>query len=139
VAHAIGHPEWATDPRLQGVAGRVANIDVWRGPLAEFMATTSTDEVVRRFVEHDVPCSGVTTLAGVASHPQVVANATLTEHERGPYGRLREPRPPVDFSATPARIGAVPPALGADTDTVLASLGYTADELTQLRAAGAIA
>jgi crotonobetainyl-CoA:carnitine CoA-transferase CaiB-like acyl-CoA transferase len=139
MANAIGHPEWATDPRLQGVAGRVTNIDVWRGPLAEFLASTSTDEVVRRFVEHDVPCTGVTTLSDVASHPQVIANATLTEHDRGAYGRLREPRPPVDFSTTPARIGAVPPHLGADTDAVLTSLGYTPDELTALRATGAIA
>lgn len=139
MANAIGHPEWATDPRLQSVPTRMANIDVWRGPLAVFLSSTGTDEIVRRFVEHDVPCSAVTGLSDVASHPQVVANETLVEHERGAYGRMREPRPPVDFSHTPARIGAVPPALGADTDSVLASLGYTPAELAALRSSGAIA
>lgn len=139
MATAIGHPEWATDPRLQGVPARMANLDLWAGPLAAFISSTPTDEVVRRFVEHDVPCTGVTTLTDVASHPQVIANQSLIDHDRAPYGRLREPRPPVDFSTTPARIGAVPPGLGANTDDVLTGLGYTADDLADLRATGAIA
>lgn len=138
MANAIGHPEWISDPRLANAGSRMANLDLWRGGLGEFVATNTTNAVVSAMVTNDVPCSGVTALNDVAEHPQVVANATLVEHERGDYGRMREPRPPVDFSATPARIGAVPPRLGADTDDVLSGLGYTAEERLELRNAGAI-
>ena len=139
MARAIGRPEWVSDPRMATAAQRMANLDVWRGALGAFVATHTTDEVVHAFVSNDVPCSGVTAVADVAFHPQVIANETLVEHEVGPYGRLREPRPPVVFSATPSRIGAAPPQLGADTDDVLTEVGVSADELVALRASGAIA
>lgn len=139
MARAIGRPEWIGDPRLSSAPARMANIDLWRGALGAFIATHTTDEVVQAFVRNDVPCSGVTAIADVALHPQVIANGTLVEHDVGEYGRLREPRPPVAFSATPASIGAAPPRLGADTDAVLAELGVTIDERIALRASGAIA
>ena len=139
VARAIGQPQWLDDERLATAGLRMANLDVWRGALGAFISTHTTDEVVTAFVAHDVPCSGVTAIADVASHPQVIANETLIEHVVGDYGRIREPRPPVLFSTTPASIGAAPPRLGADTDAVLTTLGYAADDLASLRATGAIA
>ena len=138
MAKAIGHLEWLADPRLANAGSRMAHLELWRDGLGEFVSTNTTETVVDAMVANDVPCSGVTALHDVADHPQVVANGTLVEHERGEYGRLREPRPPVHFSHTPARIGAIPPRLGAHTDEVLAELGYTADERESLRAAGAI-
>ena len=42
------------------------------------------------------------------------------------------------LAATPGRVGAVAPALGADTDAVLASIGYAAGDVAALRAAGAV-
>ena len=138
MANAVGHPEWIADPRMANAGSRMANLDVWRSGLGEFVATNTTDTVVSALVANDVPCSGVTALHEVAAHPQVVANGTLVEHERGDYGRMREPRPPVDFSHTPSRIGAVPPRLGADTDAVLHDLGYGVDERLALRTSGAI-
>jgi crotonobetainyl-CoA:carnitine CoA-transferase CaiB-like acyl-CoA transferase len=42
------------------------------------------------------------------------------------------------LSATPGRVGALPSALGADTDAVLAELGRTPDDIAAMRAAGAI-
>jgi crotonobetainyl-CoA:carnitine CoA-transferase CaiB-like acyl-CoA transferase len=45
---------------------------------------------------------------------------------------------PVKFSDTPARISAAVPKLGQDTEAVLTELGYTRDDITQLRSCGAI-
>jgi alpha-methylacyl-CoA racemase len=47
--------------------------------------------------------------------------------------------PPVGLSRTPADGTRPGPALGADTDAVLAALGYAADEVERLKAAGAVA
>ena len=53
-------------------------------------------------------------------------------------GRMREPRPPVGFSQTPARVGRPAPALGQHTDEVLAELGLTAGEIADARAKGVV-
>ena len=47
--------------------------------------------------------------------------------------------PPVALSRTPPRGPRPGPALGADTDAVLAAAGYGAEEIGRLRAAGAVA
>ena len=43
--------------------------------------------------------------------------------------------PPVRFGRTPASIGGPTPQPGADNDRILAELGYTPDDIEQLRAA----
>jgi crotonobetainyl-CoA:carnitine CoA-transferase CaiB-like acyl-CoA transferase len=47
--------------------------------------------------------------------------------------------PPVGLSRTPGDGTRPGPALGADTDAVLAALGYDADAIAALKAAGAVA
>jgi crotonobetainyl-CoA:carnitine CoA-transferase CaiB-like acyl-CoA transferase len=47
--------------------------------------------------------------------------------------------PPVGLSRTPPDGTRPGPALGADTDAVLAALGYTPEDVERLKAAGAVA
>ncbi len=72
------------------------------------------------------------------THPQVQANQTLVETQHPQMGRLRQPRPPVRFEATPAEIRRPAPALGAHTDEVLQTLGLSSTELADLRAKGIV-
>ena len=53
-------------------------------------------------------------------------------------GRIRQPRHPVLFDETPATVGGPAPAIGADTDPILAELGL-ADRTPALREAGVVA
>jgi alpha-methylacyl-CoA racemase len=66
-------------------------------------------------------------------HPHNAARGTFTE-----VGGVIQPAPAPRFGRTPARVPAAPPAPGADTDTVLAGLGCTPDEIAALRAGGAV-
>jgi formyl-CoA transferase len=45
---------------------------------------------------------------------------------------------PVMLSRTPAKATALPPALGEHTDEVLKEFGFRADEIAELRRAGAV-
>ena len=85
----------------------------------------------------DICVGPVSTLDEVYDDPQVRHRGMIVEVD-GPSGRERVPASPVKLSETPASIRTPPPAFGADTDAVLASLGLPADEIARLRAAGVV-
>jgi formyl-CoA transferase len=78
---------------------------------------------------------------GPAEHhrdPQVAALGVLEDSTHPAAGRVRQPRPPVRFSATPAKTGAHAPTVGQHTDEILAELGMR-EQIAALRAAGVVA
>ena len=53
-------------------------------------------------------------------------------------GVLKTTGVPVKLSASPGSVRVIPPALGADTDAVLAAHGFSGEEIAALRSAGVI-
>jgi crotonobetainyl-CoA:carnitine CoA-transferase CaiB-like acyl-CoA transferase len=82
---------------------------------------------------HELRFAPVRDYADVRSDPMVWANDYLVEVNGETVVGT-----PVKFSDTPARISAAVPKLGQDTEAVLTELGYTRDDITQLRSCGAI-
>lgn len=70
--------------------------------------------------------------------PQVHANGLIAEVEHPSLGKMKVVGPPLQFSETPAAAVGASPALGQDNDAILAALGYSAEEIEDLRAAGVI-
>ena len=60
------------------------------------------------------------------------------EQEHPAWGAIRQVGIPFRLAATPATIRTPPPALGEDTDAILAELGYPPAEIADLRARGII-
>jgi alpha-methylacyl-CoA racemase len=65
--------------------------------------------------------------------------AIVAVDQPGAAAPVRLLGPPVGLSRTPADATRPGPPLGADTDAVLAALGYDADAIAALKAAGAVA
>ena len=80
------------------------------------------------------PARRCLTRSALFEHPQVIANGIVVETEHEMAGLLRQARPAARFSETPAGIRRGAPALGQDTEAVLAELGYTAAEIMALQA-----
>jgi formyl-CoA transferase len=97
------------------------------------------DEAIERLAAEDVPCGPVLALEEISDHPQVVASGALVTSVHPALGRIREPRPPVRFAATPAAIARPAPSLGEHTSEVLAELGLSPNEIDELRASGVVA
>ena len=70
--------------------------------------------------------------------PQVKHRGLLREVEVPGLGAVEVMGLPAHFSRTPGRIPGPPPRLGADTDSVLARLGYSDDDVRTLRASGVV-
>jgi crotonobetainyl-CoA:carnitine CoA-transferase CaiB-like acyl-CoA transferase len=130
------------DPRVATATLRQQNMDL----MAELIGTCyaraeemTTAEAVERMDAERLPYGLVQTPAGLAEDPQAQAIGLLVDDVHPVAGRIRQPRHPILFDATPAVLGGPSPTIGQHTDAVLAELGLDPAEVTALHASGAVA
>lgn len=95
--------------------------------------TRTRDEWAERFQGTDGCVAPVLSLAEAPHHPHNRARRTFVEVDD-----VTQPGPAPRFSGTPARIDRGPVLPGADTDSILAELGYNPSDIGKLRASGAV-
>ena len=135
---AVDRAELLADPRFSTSDARLANLEEFRAEVAKVGEDLTTEELLRRLREADVPCGPFVGLEDVPEFEQVIANDCIVESEHPAMGRIREPRPAAKFGATPSRIQSPAPTLGEHTDEVLGQLGLDADSIAKLRQDGVI-
>lgn len=106
--------------------------------LREKFLTKGRDEWVEILCRADVPCAPVYTLDEVFVDPHIKARGLLVEVPHPRVGRVKQVRFPVNFSLTPTSIRSPPPLLGQHTEEILSSLGYTKEEIEEMRRNGVI-
>lgn len=133
----IGRPGWATDPRYSTFKARLANREQLTVDLDEALSTRTTAEWMEAF-GGQVPASPVYDVGQALDNPFVRNNGRVATFTRPGGG------PTVEGLAGPVRIdGRAPPttaapALGADTESVLARIGITPARIAALRADNAL-
>jgi crotonobetainyl-CoA:carnitine CoA-transferase CaiB-like acyl-CoA transferase len=125
-------PALAEDKRFNTPGGRTANASERIHLMADILAKRTTSDWLRRLDEADVPCAPVLRRGEVASNEQVVARELIREFDHPGIGRVRQPRPAAEFSATPVRAPSPAPAIGEHGREILEELGYAADEIARL-------
>jgi crotonobetainyl-CoA:carnitine CoA-transferase CaiB-like acyl-CoA transferase len=84
-------------------------------------------------------CIGpVNTVTEVFNDPQVRQRQMLLEHHTPTQGTVRQAGIAVKLSDTPGQVRHLGPCLGQHTTEVLLALGYSQDDVTQLRQGGVI-
>ena len=136
LAALIGRPDLGGDPRYLRNPDRVAA----RGELDPAIAAWSAERSLAD-VQHAADAARIgnaryNTPLDVLAHEQLSARDRWREID-SPAGPLTASLPPPVFGQGELPMGAIP-ALGQHTDAVLGEFGYSADELRELRAAGAI-
>jgi len=134
LTRALEKPEWLDDPRFATPASRQKNINARLSMTQDVLCTRPAAEWLDRLTREGVPCAPVLTRSAMIRDPQVQANRIVVETEHDEAGLLRQARPAAQFSVTPATIRHGGPALGQHTETILAELGYSAAEISELRA-----
>ncbi|HEX7054230.1 MAG TPA: CoA transferase [Burkholderiales bacterium] len=131
LAGALGHPEWGSDPRFADFPARLEHRDELTRRLDEAFSKRSTREWLS-LLSGKVPVAPVNDVARALESPFVAERGAVQEF-RYPDGRKAR------LLASPIRLSdaelprRAAPALGADTDALLGELGYSPEEIAELR------
>ncbi|MFF6835094.1 MULTISPECIES: CoA transferase [unclassified Streptomyces] len=134
----LGRPGLADDPAFATNAARVAGRAATDAVVAEALAPLAAEEALARLDAAGIACARLNSVAELADHPQLTARDRWREVE-SPVGPLRTLLPPIVFPDAPEPRTDRIPALGQDTDEVLAGLGLRESEVRELRNAGVVA
>ncbi|TNE57876.1 MAG: CoA transferase [Alphaproteobacteria bacterium] len=135
---ALGQEQWLEDERFKTPHKRVVNADARLKLTQETLQTRTTSEWLEVLDAHDVPCAPILDRAGLLGHPQVLANQAIEELEDVQIGSYRQPRPAARFSEVDYQPPRIAPRLGEQSEEILGELGYSDEEVSNLRNSGAI-
>jgi len=134
----IARPDLARDARFATNAARVAHVDELHALLTSIFETRDARDWTDALDAAGVPCSVINTIAQVLTDPQIAHRQLVRQLPRPSRGDVPQVVAPLKFAHAPLEYHRAPPALGQDTDAVLADLGLGADEIAGLRTRGVI-
>jgi formyl-CoA transferase len=139
VTSALGEPAEVTDdPRLQSVAGVIEHEHEAVAILRAAFARHDLDEAISLLEQFDVLAAPVNRYPEVFADPQVLHNGLVVQTTHESVGELRLVGPPIGLSDTPATVRSAPRLLGEDNLSILGELGYDAERIAALHAAGVL-
>ena len=129
-------PELANDARFRTNWLRSENRRELRAEIEEVFRKLTLGQATARLEAADIAHSQTKTVQQFWEHPQHAARDRWRNVESA-AGTIRALAPPIILDGVEPRMGAIP-ALGEHTEEILAGLGYTAEQIRELRAAAAI-
>jgi benzylsuccinate CoA-transferase BbsF subunit len=139
LARAMGKPELAQDPRFKTLEARKANEDQLEAIITEWTLPQKFDEVAEKLQAAGIaaaPCADNKHLCDEDRH--LARRSFWVELNHPEVGVKRHAGIPWRMSGTPTAVRAPAPCLGQHTDEVLNRLGYSAQEIENLRKIGAL-
>jgi len=132
----LQQPALAADPRYDSNVRRNERRAEITALVNEVFSTFKAEEVVAKLDAAGIASARINSPEEVWNHPQFTARSRWREVE-SPVGVIPALLPPAGVSGVEPRMDPIP-ELGAHTDAILGELGYAQDEITALRANGAI-
>lgn len=133
-ADLMGEEHWLDDPRFRDDISRGDNGEIISERLARWCAERSTREVLDAMEQARLPAGPVLSPQEVLDDPHIAAKGLFQAVE---YPGLDIPAPlmrtPVELSETPGEIRHRAPTLGEHTDQIMGELGYSDQEIAELR------
>jgi formyl-CoA transferase len=139
MTEAMGHPEWATDPRFRTNPDRTAHADEVDAVVACWFGEHTADEAQRLLDEAGVPVSPIYSIADIFADAHYRARGDIVEAEDPAVGRVPMPAILPRFSRTPGAIRFTGPRLGEHNAEVYGRLlGLGDSELAALQSDGVV-
>ena len=136
---AIGRDDLGAAPDLGSNAGRVARVGEIDAAIGHWTLPRRVADVLEALVSAQVPAGKVYTAKDIHDDPHYRARDMILTQTTRDGDELAVPGIVPKLSVTPGTLRSPAPHLGDDTDRVLAEIGLTATQITQLRAKGIVA
>ena len=134
----IGREELIDDPEWSTPQKRLPKLDQCFAMIEEWTKTKTKFEVMETLNPLNVPCGPILSIEELINEEALVKTGTVVEVDHPERGKYRTVGNPIKLSDSPTEVKRSP-LLGEHTEEILADvLGYGAEDIDSLRAAGAI-
>ncbi len=133
LCNAIGREDLVEDERFATNDDRMENRSELAEELEKTLVEKSTDEWVEIFLEAGFPAAPIHNYQQVFEDPHTQAREMMVEMDHPVEGTVNGLGIPVKLSETPGEIRHAAPLLGEHTEKTLTELGYSEEEIADLR------
>ena len=130
---ALGRTDVLDDPSFSDWFRRKENEAALRSIIETALAADDAKSWERRLNDAGAPCASIWKIEEIIDHPQIVARGAMQTVE-SPYGPLRLMGSGFQMAHGGGKLDSLAPEAGADTDAVLADVGYDEAAIAVLRA-----
>ena len=138
VMELVGHPEVVAKPWFATGQSRAQHADLLDEYVGSWISKREREDVLRLFAEADAAVAPVYSARDIVEDPHVRQTQTLVDVPDPDFGTVLQHNVMWRMSETPGSVQVTGRELGADTDTVLASIGVSPSDCTDLRRRGVI-
>lgn len=139
LAQVLGRDDLLNDPRFHTPQKREENDAALVDILANAFSAKPAQQWLALLEEAAVPCAPSLTVDEILKDPHYLANELVVDHDHPVLGRVRQTGIGPKLSQTPGRIWRPAPVVGQHTNEILIELGYSEEQIADLRAKRIIA
>ena len=132
VLKAIGKEDLLDDERFSTTENRLMNVMEMQEILLNAYLDFTSDELVKKMEENDVPAAKINKREEIFSDPQVINNQTVINTKKDGEDLLKGPKPPANFLENDCGEPSFMPALGEHSSEILKEYGFSDDEINNL-------
>ena len=135
-AEAMGAPEWIADERSKSKSARSVHRDWLNAEIEKRLMEDTSERWIEKLNAAGVACGKINNIREVFEEPQVQHLGILKKVVSSHLGEQRLMGQPLTLARTPSAIARAAPRRGEHSEEILAEIGYSAEELKRLKAAG---
>ena len=130
---AVDKKEWLEMDEFKNAKERLKNRDYLNKLIEEVTITKTSDEWVEKLEKVGVPCGPINSIDKVFDDPQVKHLGIAQSIDTIPFGQTQLVGQPFNLSRSPSIMKQRPPEKGEHNEDVLLDLGYSSEELDELK------
>jgi crotonobetainyl-CoA:carnitine CoA-transferase CaiB-like acyl-CoA transferase len=135
---AIERPDWKAKEEWKTQKGRSADRKAINAAIGEVTRTKPAAHWIELFESAGIPCGPIYTIDQVFADPQVKHLGMARRMDSSALGATEVVASAINISGVPKDVRTPTPEAGADTETILRSVGYDNDQIAAMRDKGVI-